>query len=60
MPLLRRRLEIARSLRLREKNGVSRKDAKAAKEKLFVFFAFFAAWREIILPALNSSHREGC
>jgi hypothetical protein len=52
-------LGIARSLRSREKNGVSRKDAKAAKEKLFVFFAFFAALREIILPALNFSHWEG-
>jgi hypothetical protein len=46
----------AATVRSRKKNGVSRKDAKAAKEKLFVFLEFFAAWREIILPDLNSSH----
>jgi hypothetical protein len=39
-------------LRLRgiEKNRVSRKDAKTAKETLFFFLAILAPLREIILP----------
>jgi hypothetical protein len=39
---------------MREKNGASRQDAKAAKENLFVFLAWVAAWRENVLPALRN------
>ena len=40
--------------RLREKSGLSRQGAKAAKKNLFVFFALLAALRAIVLPAANA------